>query len=243
MATAAHQGERELRWLNIASCLVAVIEPKKISDELWAEWLAAIERPAIKTLLVCAEQALRLDAKQWRSLTSTLKGAGVRAVVVTDQRENAAHVKKAAWLGADIQSFRWDNSFYDALVHLGLDFAQRKQVKPKLQGLVEHYGAKLGAPGQDRRSMPAWMREQPSEPRVRPRTRASSSASPSASQANATRSSANTERKGSTRGELTAEFQRSRDAVFQSSSDIQAKLAEVQARLRARNLEMQRSRG
>lgn len=41
---------------------------------------------------------------------------------------------------------------------------------------------------------------------------------------------------------LSAEFKASRDAVFRSSSDIQAKLAEVQAKLRARNLEMQRSR-
>ena len=234
--------------------MVAVLEPRKISDGLFAEWLAAIERPSVKTLLVCAEKVMKLDAKQWRAWTACLKATKVRTAVATNERQNAAHAKKAAWLGADVQSFRYDSSFYDALVHLGLELTQRKQVKPKLQGLIEHYGAKLAAPDHNIRSMPAWMMEQPEEPRVRPRARAASGANPagfssspkpsaSSPRPKPTRASASADpQKKSKRGELTAEFQRSRDAVFQSSSDIQAKLAEVQARLRARNLEMQRAR-
>lgn len=237
VASTTHRGKQELRWLVVGSCMVAVIESKRVSDPLWAEWLAAVERPSVKTSVVCIQQAVQLSANQWRAWTSSIKNAGVRVAVVTDDRQTAAHAKKAAWLGADVQAFRSDLSFYDALLHLGLDFAQRKQVKPKLQELVESYGSKLAAPQASHRTMPAWMREEAPEARMQARKRPISSASPAA------QTSRTTAPERSKRGELTAEFQRSRDAVFQSSSDIQAKLAEVQARLRARNLEMQRARG
>ena len=243
------------------------MEAKTFSDELWSQWLAAVQDPQTKTVLLGAWGPAKPTTSQWRDATKVMKATKVTVAVVTEDRHNAALAKKASWIGAKVESFRWDTHLYDPFVFLGFDLATRKEMKPRVFGLRDYFGplgegssaagpsapasrsstpasrpsaapsrsstpaSRPSAPGAKERKMPAWMLERDTlgERGVRVGDSADSSKSKSKSKSKADAG-------------LGAEFKASRDAVFRSSSDIQAKLAEVQAKLRARNLEMQRSR-
>ena len=235
----AYEGKRELRWLRVNDVLVTYIEAGPVADELWDAWLAALEDPRVKVAMYCAWGPTEPTTAQWRRFTKLIKSRKMSIAVVTEDRHNAALAKKAAWVGAEIESFKWDASLYDPFAFLGLDLEARRLLKPQVFGLRDFHGSVDG--GQRRAS------SSPKPPAARPRPQPrppSPSSSPSAANGSPRRAllssieqSPSAAPKSARETGMVAEFRRSRDAVFQSSSDIQAKLAEVQARLRARNQE------
>ena len=248
-----YEGKRGLRWVRAGSCLVTYVEENKLIDDgLWDTWLAAVQNIRTETVMLCGWGPIQASTAQWRQFTNIAKTVGLPIAVVTDARHNAALAKKAAWVGANVKSFKWDASLYEPFVFLGFDLETRKALKPKVFDLRDVHGAvdqssapaatnsrsrtPLTDPMVRNREMPAWMRED-SGPSKRP-----SAVLSSIEQQRATSPTGKTRDSSKAEG-LAADIRRARDNVFQSSSDIQAKLAEVQARLRARNLEMQRRRG
>lgn len=258
MAKVSFDGKRELRWLQEGDCFITYFDADvEFSDALWDQWLDALLRAPGTRVLLSSWGDIQPSKEQWRKATKALRDCGKKFAFVTESRPTSALVKAASWAGVDILAFRWEQ-LYDASVHIDLEREQRIAIRATLTALRDYFGAVAGdgelgstvgrpvfggtsafggaapAPRDDRRD---------DQPRPRP-----SSPSPSfATKLNASNTGPS-KPTGSGAGASSAEpptrsrtpmadaASRNLEQVRQTSEEIQAKLAEIQARLRSRRI-------
>lgn len=242
MAKVSFDGKRELRWLQEGDCFITYFEVDvDFSDALWDQWLSAVLGAPGKRVLLSSWGDIQPSKEQWRKATKSLRGCGKTFAFVTESRATSALVKAASWAGVDILAFRWEQ-LYDASVHIGLEREQRIAIRATVTALRDYFGAVNGdgelgstvgravfggastfggaapAPRDDSRD---------EQPTPRPAAPASSSASRSTASSTA-------EPPTRSRTPMADAASRNLEQVRQTSEEIQAKLAEIQARLRSR---------
>lgn len=240
MAKVSFDGKRELRWLQEGDCFITYFDADvEVSDALWDQWLDALLHAPGTRVLLSSWGDIQPSKEQWRKATKALRGCGKKFAFVTESRPTSALVKAASWAGVDILAFRWEQ-LYDASVHIDLEREQRIAIRATLTALRDYFGAVAGdgelgstvgrpvfggastfggttpAPRDDRRD---------DQPRPRP-------SSPLASKPAAGSSAA--EPPTRSRTPMADAASRNLEQVRQTSEEIQAKLAEIQARLRNR---------
>jgi hypothetical protein len=135
-----YEGKRELRWLEIGESLVSYMESEiEFSDKLWDDWMEAVRRPSVTSLLLCSWGPTQPTHQQWRRATRLMRDRKLPVAVVTDARHNLALAKAASWLGTNIQSYRW-NQLGDACDFLGFDKADKIATKAKVVALRDRFG-------------------------------------------------------------------------------------------------------
>ena len=110
MATkVSFEGTRELRWLEVGSCLVTYMEAEvEFSDRIWNDWMEAMERPSIKSILIGSWGATQPAHQQWRRATRLMREQQLPVAIVSEARHNFALAKAASWLGTNVEAFRWN---------------------------------------------------------------------------------------------------------------------------------------
>lgn len=137
----AFEGKRELRWLEIGQCLACYIESEvELSDQLWDDWMDAIRRDSITSLLICSWGPTQPSHQQWRRATRMMRDRQLAVAVITDARHNFALAKAAAWLGTNIAAHRWDE-VGAALDFIGMPQANRLSAKASLVALRDRFGS------------------------------------------------------------------------------------------------------
>ncbi len=215
MAQIPFSGKRELRWLQEGDCMITFVEAEvELSDALWDEWVAAFIGAPGKLRMLTSWGDIQPSKDQWRRATRTMRDAGCKVAVVTESRVTSALAKAASWAGADMQAFRWEQ-LYDASVFLDMDGPRRTAVRATVISLRDCFGSVDGSaikPPPSAAEIPTTVASRPipsPSARTRPNSEASSTSISDAASQNLAR-------------------------VRQTSEEIQAKLAEVQARLRNR---------
>ena len=147
MATkVAFEGKRELRWLTIDKCLVTYMEAEvEFGEDVWDQWLEALGRPSMSSLMLCSWGPTKPTHAQWRRATRLMREHKLSVVVVTDARHNLALAKAASWLGTDIQSHRW--SEIDAGIEKAGLAHQRIAAKAMIIALRDRFGAVMPREG------------------------------------------------------------------------------------------------
>lgn len=136
----AFEGNRELRWLEIGQCLACYMESEiEFTDKEWDDWLDAISRESITSLIICSWGPTQPNHQQWRRATRLMRDRQLPVTVVTDARHNFALAKAASWLGTNIQAYRW-NQVGEALVFLGMGPSERMTVQATLVALRDRFG-------------------------------------------------------------------------------------------------------
>jgi hypothetical protein len=176
-----------------------------------------------------------------------MRDAKLKVAVLTESRPTSALAKAASWAGVDMQAFRWEQ-LYEASLWLELDGPQRMAVRASVTALRDRFGPVDGsttaAPASA--SFSARPSITPSAP-SRPTSGPSPSSRPVTSPSTPSRPSAKApepQRVAPARPSTTATTtsktpmadaaSRNLAQVRQTSEEIQAKLAEIQARLRNR---------
>lgn len=137
----AFEGNRELRWLEIGQCLACYMESDyEFTDKQWDDWLDAIRRESITSLIICSWGPTQPNHQQWRRATRLMRDRQLPVAVVTDARHNFALAKAASWLGTNIQAHRW-NEMGDALVFLGMGPSERIAAQATLVALRDRFGS------------------------------------------------------------------------------------------------------
>lgn len=137
----AFEGNRELRWLEIGQCLACYMESEyEFTDKEWDDWLDAIRRDSITSLIVCSWGPTQPNHQQWRRATRLMRDRQLPVAVVTDARHNFALAKAASWLGTNIEAHRW-NEVGEALTWLGMGPSERITVQATLVALRDRFGA------------------------------------------------------------------------------------------------------
>jgi hypothetical protein len=152
--------------MEIGACLVTYMESEvEYNDKLWDDWLEALQRPSITSLMLCSWGPTQPTHQQWRQATRLMRDRRMPVAVVTEARHNLALAKAASWLGTNIQSFRWQQ-LGDACDCLGFDKADKLAVKAKVVALRDRFGPVTGEPdtGQPSRSMSSGFAPTPSNP-------------------------------------------------------------------------------
>jgi hypothetical protein len=255
MAQISFSGKRELRWLQEGQCFVTFMEANTaIEDTLWDQWLAAAVVAPGKRLLLTSVEDIQPTKDQWRKATRGLRDGKIKSAVVTESRATSALAKAASWAGVDMLAFRWEQ-LIEACEHLGLDGPQRVAVRAAVLALRDSFGVGGARPSTSPINMPtAPVSARPSS-RPAPTSPSAAGTRPSAAgtrpSAAGTRPSAS---HGSSSGRVTPSApmrptpppgtpsrtpmadaaSRNLAQVRQTSEEIQAKLAEIQARLRNR---------
>lgn len=141
MATkVSFEGKRELRWMELGSCLVTFMEADiDFSDKLWDDWMEALQRPAITSLMLCSWGPTQPSHQQWRRATRLMRDRKLPVAVVTDARHNLALAKAASWLGTDVQSFRW-HQLNDGCDVVGIAKPDRVAAKATIIALRDRFG-------------------------------------------------------------------------------------------------------
>lgn len=191
------EGKRELRWLEVGHCLVCYMEAEvEFHEQLWDDWLEAVRRPSITSLMICSWNPTQPSHQQWRRATRLMRDRQLPVAVVTDARHNFALAKAASWLGTNIQACHWKD-LGEALEFVAFGKDGEGDVllaKAKIIALRDRFGAVVEDAEIGERV------ETPDVPVYR-----------------------------------TPEYTASTDVVSETNEEIQRKLAEVQARFRARN--------
>lgn len=137
----AFEGNRELRWLEIGQCLACYMESDyEFTDKQWDDWLDAIRRESITSLIICSWGPTQPNHQQWRRATRLMRDRQLPVVVVTDARHNFALAKAASWLGTNIQAHRW-NEVGEALAFLGMGPSDRISAQATLVALRDRFGS------------------------------------------------------------------------------------------------------
>ena len=141
MATkVAFEGKRELRWMTIDTCLVTYMEADTdFGDDLWDQWLDAVRRPSVRSLMIGSWGPTKPSHQQWRRATRLMRERELPVAVVTEARHNLALAKAASWLGTNIESHRWGN--LDAAVKLVGLGQQSIMAKATIIALRDRFGA------------------------------------------------------------------------------------------------------
>lgn len=135
----AFEGNRELRWLEIGHCLACYMESEcEFTDKEWDDWLDAVQRDSISSLIICSWGPTQPTHQQWRRATRLMRDRQLPVAVITDARHNFALAKAASWLGTNIQAHRWQE-IGEALGFLGMG-ADRLTVQATLVALRDRYG-------------------------------------------------------------------------------------------------------
>jgi|GEM_PF-2714173 len=134
------EGKRELRWMELDSCLVTFMDADvDFSEKLWDDWMEALRRPAITSLMLCSWGPTQPSHQQWRRATRLMRDRKLPVAVVTDARHNLALAKAASWLGTNVQSFRW-HQLNDACDVVGVEKAARVATKAQVIALRDRFG-------------------------------------------------------------------------------------------------------
>ena len=137
----AFEGSRELRWLEIGQCLACYMESEfEFSDRQWDDWLDAIRRESITSLILCSWGPTQPTHQQWRRATRLMRDRRLPVAVITDARHNFALSKAASWLGTNIQAWRW-NDVGEALAFIGMAPSDRISMQTTLVALRDRFGA------------------------------------------------------------------------------------------------------
>jgi hypothetical protein len=137
----AFEGNRELRWLEIGQCLACYMESEfEFTDQQWDDWLDAINRESITTLIICSWGPTQPNHQQWRRATRLMRDRQLPVAVITEARHNFALAKAASWLGTNIEARRW-NELGEALAFLGMEPSKRIAVQVLLVALRDRFGA------------------------------------------------------------------------------------------------------
>lgn len=137
----AFEGNRELRWLEIGQCLACYMESEfEFTDKQWDDWLDAIHRDHVTSLIICSWGPTQPNHQQWRRATRLMRDRQLPVAVITDARHNFALAKAASWLGTNIQAHRW-NELGDGLAFLGMEPSKRIAVQALLIALRDRFGA------------------------------------------------------------------------------------------------------
>jgi hypothetical protein len=137
----AFEGNRELRWLEIGQCLACYMESEcEFTDKLWDDWLDAVGRDSITSLIICSWGPTQPTHQQWRRATRLMRDRQLPVAVVTDARHNFALAKAASWLGTNIQAYRWQESG-EALTFLAMGPIERITVQATIVALRDRFGA------------------------------------------------------------------------------------------------------
>jgi hypothetical protein len=248
MAEISFSGKRELRWLQEGDCFITFVGADvAIADALWDEWLAGFIAAPGKVRLLSSWGDIQPTKEQWRRATRMMRDAKLKVAVLTESRPTSALAKAASWAGVDMQAFRWEQ-LYEASLWLELDGPQRMAVRASVTALRDRFGPVDGsttaAPASA--SFSARPSITPSAP-SRPTSGPSPSSRPVTSPSTPSRPSAKApepQRVAPARPSTTATTtsktpmadaaSRNLAQVRQTSEEIQAKLAEIQARLRNR---------
>lgn len=211
-----------------------------IPDALWDEWLAMVVGDRNKRLLLTSLGEITPSKEQWRRATRAMRDAGCKIAVVTESKATSALAKAASWAGTDMQAFRWEQ-LYDASMFLGLDTAPRQAVRVSTLALRDAFNPAAAQPA---KPAPPTTTAPPSRPAPSPSpaSRPTPTSSASASASSTFRSTASSGPANASRPTRAQRLTPMADAasknlaqVRQTSEEIQAKLAEVQARLRNRS--------
>ena len=188
----AFEGERELRWLELGECLVTYVEAEvELADSLWDKWMDSLREPTVTRLMLCSWGPTQPSHQQWRRATRLMRDLRMPVAVVTNARHNLALAKAAAWLGTNMQAYRW-HQLNEACELLGFGKDEKVAAKAKIIALRDRFGPVT----------------------TNPETGGSGYAN---------------------RGYAsTMPLAASSELVLETSSEIQAKLREIQARLQAR---------
>jgi len=198
MATLSFEGTRELRWIEVGSCLVVFMEAEvEFADQEWDDWMEAMERPTVESLVVASWGPIQPSHQQWRRATRMMRDNKLPVAVVSEARHNFALAKAASWLGTNVESFRW-SELDQALESIGFVDNAKLIARSRTVALRDCFGPRVASAeyGQQRAAAP-----------VEPRSESKDGFGYEASSA----------------------------IVFENNEEIQAKLAEIQARLAARN--------
>jgi hypothetical protein len=134
------EGKRELRWMEINSCLVTFMEAEvEFNDKLWDDWMEALQRPSIVCLMLCSWGPTQPTHQQWRQATRLMRDRRMPVAVITEARHNLALAKAASWLGTNIQSFRW-HQIGEACTCLGIEKHEQIAFKAKVVALRDRFG-------------------------------------------------------------------------------------------------------
>lgn len=141
MATkVSYEGKRELRWIEVGQCLVCFMEAEvEFADELWDDWLEAVRRPSMNSLLVCSWGPTQPGHQQWRRATRLMRDRQLPVAVVTDARHNFALAKAASWLGTNIEAHRWGD-LREALEFVGFESGDIVMAKAMVVALRDRFG-------------------------------------------------------------------------------------------------------
>jgi hypothetical protein len=137
----AFEGNRELRWLEIGQCLACYMESEfEFTDQQWDDWLDAISRDHVTSLIICSWGPTQPNHQQWRRATRLMRDRQLPVAVITDARHNFALAKAASWLGTNIEARRW-NEVGEALAFLGMGPSERMTVQASLVALRDRFGS------------------------------------------------------------------------------------------------------
>jgi hypothetical protein len=137
----AFEGNRELRWLEIGHCLACYMESEcEFTDKEWDDWLDAVQRDSISSLIICSWGPTQPTHQQWRRATRLMRDRQLPVAVITDARHNFALAKAASWLGTNIQAHRWQE-IGEALGFLGMEASERITVQATLVALRDRFGS------------------------------------------------------------------------------------------------------
>ena len=201
----------------------------ELSDALWDEWLAALVQAQGKKRMLTSWGDIQPTKDQWRRATRAMRDSGHKVAVVTESRTTSALAKAASWAGVDMQAFRWEQ-LYEAGVFLGLDSSRRTAARTAVTALRDCFGAVDG--GQVERAPATAIATSTPLPPPTPIAPSRPAASASSSTPQPTARPRPTS--GASKTPMADAASQNLARVRQTSEEIQAKLAEVQARLRNR---------
>jgi hypothetical protein len=231
----AFEGKRQLRWLQAGNCFVTYLESDVEFDEaLWNKWLEALAAAPGDKRMLCSWGDIQPSKEQWRRATRLMREAGKPIAVVTESRHTSALAKAASWLGIEMQAFRW-RQLIDASTFLGLERQERMALRAKVTALRDSFGAVVNDAEASSMNVSAGVSAGPA-PRSDLRIEASSSrpvfspSRPASAPEPKPRSAKDTAKDTP----MAAAASKNLENVRRTSEEIQAKLAEIQARLRNR---------
>ena len=230
----AFKGKRQLRWEWEQGCLITVIEAQQtFADPLWDEWLEALQAPPTKCALIYATGDIAPTKPQWKRATNVMRGITKTLAVVTDSKMTSAQIKAASWAGVAITAFRSDSE-YDAIVSLGIESTKRRVAIRKTGAALLGLTAQ-GASAPSSRAPRSDTQTSRTLDYSPPASRAPAAAAPKRSYEPPRSTKRPTIDNSDT--PMADAASRNLEQTRRTSEEMRAKLAEIQARLRASRIQ------
>lgn len=138
-----YEGTRELRWFEVGSTLITYMEADvEFDNRLWDDWMEAMERPSVNSLVIGSWGPTQPSHQQWRRATRLMRDRHMPVAVVTEARHNFALAKAASWLGTNVEAFRWSQLGH-ALDFVGFEDPGKVMAQARVVALRDRYGAVL----------------------------------------------------------------------------------------------------